>query len=224
MVMKTEIIHKIFYEKVIAIVRGVYGDDCVRLAKALLAGGVKAMEVTFDQSRPESLGRTADSIKKCQDLLHDQMIFGAGTVTTSEMVGIAKNAGAQFIVSPNVDEEVIKTTVEMDMVSIPGGLTATEILQAYQYGADFVKLFPASIVGPAYVKALCSPINHVPMIAVGGVSEKNAREYLSAGAVGVGIGGNLVNKRWVQSEQYEKITEIAKQVVDNVRQGGSYVS
>lgn len=215
--MRAEIIQKVLDKKIIAIVRGVYGDDCLRLAKALLAGGVEMMEVTFDQSRPEALSQTSETVKRCVGLLGDQMTFGAGTVTTAEMVTLAKDAGAQFIVSPNVNETVIRATVGSGMVSMPGAITPTEILQAYDYGADFVKLFPVSILGPSYVKAIRAPINHIPMLAVGGISEKNIREYMDAGVVGAGVGGNLVNKQWIASGEFEKITETARQLVLNVR-------
>lgn len=215
--MRAEIIQKVLDKKIIAIVRGVYGDDCLRLAKALLAGGVEMMEVTFDQSRPEALSQTSETVKRCVGLLGDQMTFGAGTVTTAEMVTLAKDAGAQFIVSPNVNETVIRATVGSGMVSMPGAITPTEILQAYDYGADFVKLFPVSIFGPSYVKAIRAPINHIPMLAVGGISEKNIREYMDAGVVGAGVGGNLVNKQWVASGEFEKITETARRLVLNAR-------
>jgi len=103
------------------------------------------------------------------------------------------------------------------MVSIPGVLTPTEVMIAHRAGADFVKLFPAGNLGPSYVKAVKAPISHVDMLVVGGIDEKNIADFLAAGAAGAGIGGNLVNKKWVEAGEYEKITEIARQLVAAVK-------
>lgn len=215
--MREQIIERVLENKIIAIVRGVYGEDCLNLAKALYEGGIKLLEVTFDQSKPEALNKTSDTVKLLVDELGDKMAFGAGTVTSIEMVELAKNAGAQFIVSPNTNEKVIRATVEADMVSMPGAMTATEVLNAHEYGADFVKLFPVGNLGTSYVKALCAPINHVRMLAVGGVNEKNTKDFLDAGAVGVGVGGNLVNKEWIAAGEFDKITELARTFTENIK-------
>lgn len=214
--MREQIIQKVLDRKIIAIVRGVYGEDCLNLAKALYEGGIELLEVTFDQSKPEALSKTSDTVKLLVQELGDKMAFGAGTVTSLEMVELAKNAGAQFIVSPNTNAAVIRATVENGMVSMPGAMTATEVLDAYGYGADFVKLFPIGNMGASYVKALCAPINHVPMLAVGGVNEKNIKEFLDAGAVGAGVGGNLVNKAWIAAGEFDKITALAREFTRNI--------
>ena len=215
--MREQIIERVLENKIIAIVRGVYGEDCLNLAKALCEGGIKLLEVTFDQSNPEAWEKTAATVKRLVEELGDQMAFGTGTVTTLEMVELAKNAGAQFIVSPNTNEKVIRATVAAGMVSMPGAMTPSEVLDAYEYGADFVKLFPVGNLGTAYVKALCAPINHVRMLAVGGVNEKNAKDFLAAGAVGVGVGGNLVNKEWIAAGEFDKITELAREFTENIK-------
>ncbi len=214
--MREQIIQKVLERKIVAIVRGVYGEDCLNLAKALYEGGIELLEVTFDQSKPEALGRTSDTVKLLVEELGDKMAFGAGTVTSLEMVELAHQAGAQFIVSPNTNEAVIRATVEKGMVSMPGAMTATEVLDAYSYGADFVKLFPIGNLGASYVKAICAPINHVPMLAVGGVNEKNIKEFLDAGAVGAGVGGNLVNKAWIAAGEFDKITALAREFTQNI--------
>ena len=214
--MRKQIIQKVLERKIIAIVRGVYGTDCLNLAKALYEGGIELLEVTFDQSKPEALSRTSDSVKLLVEELGDKMAFGAGTVTSLEMVELAKEAGAQFIVSPNTNEAIIRATVEKGMVSMPGAMTVTEVLDAYSYGADFVKLFPIGKLGASYVKAICAPINHVPMLAVGGVNEKNIKEFLDAGAVGAGVGGNLVNKEWIAAGEFDKITALAREFTQNI--------
>lgn len=215
--MREQIIQKVLDKKIVAIVRGVYGEDCVKLAQALYDGGIELLEVTFDQSKPEALGRTSDTIHELVVRLGDKMAFGAGTVTSLEMLELAKNAGAQFIVSPDTNEEVIKATVASGMVSMPGALTPTEILNAHRYGADFVKVFPTSSLGTAYIKAVRGPINHVRLLAVGGVNEKNIGEFIKAGVDGAGVGGNLVNKEWIANGEFDKITALAKEFVENAR-------
>lgn len=214
--MRETIIQKVLDKKLIAIVRGVYGEDCLKLAEALYAGGVEMMEVTFDQSQPEKLSQTSDTVRLLCERLGDKMIFGAGTVTTTEMVQLAEDAGAQFIVSPDTNEAVIRKTVADGLVSMPGAMTPTEILQAHEYGADFVKLFPASALGASYLKAVKAPINHVRMLAVGGVNEQNLKSFLDAGAVGAGVGGNLVNKAWIAAGEFDKITAAAKAFTDQL--------
>jgi 2-dehydro-3-deoxyphosphogluconate aldolase/(4S)-4-hydroxy-2-oxoglutarate aldolase len=209
--MREQIIQKVLDKKIVAIVRGVYGEDCVNLARALCEGGIELLEVTFDQSKPESLNRTSDTIRQLVQALGDRMIFGAGTVTTLEMLELARNAGARFVVSPDTNEEVIKATVAAGMVSMPGALTPTEIVTAHRYGADFVKLFPAGTQGTAYFKAVTAPLNHIRLLAVGGVNEKNIADFMAAGAVGAGVGGNLVNKTWIANGEFDKITALAKE-------------
>lgn len=213
--MRETIIEKVLEKKVIAIVRGVYGQDCLNLAKALHAGGVDLLEVTFDQSSPETLNRTSDTVKLLCDELGSEMIFGAGTVTTLEMLNLAIEAGAKFIVSPDINEEVIKATVAAGLVSMPGAMTPTEIVTAHRYGADFVKVFPTSNLGASYIKAVRGPLNHIRMLAVGGVNEKNIAEFMAAGVVGAGVGGNLVNKKWIADGEFDKITELAKTMIAN---------
>lgn len=213
--MREAIIQKVLDKKIVAIVRGVYGEDALGLAKALYAGGIELLEVTFDQSKPESLNRTSDTVKLLCQELGDKMHFGAGTVTTLEMLNLAREAGASFIVSPDFNPEIIKATVEAGMVSMPGAMTPTEILTAYRAGADFVKVFPTSTLGAAYIKGVRGPLNHIRLLAVGGVNEKNIAEFLAAGCVGAGIGGNLVNKTWIANGEWDKITALAKEYVAN---------
>jgi len=215
--MREAIIQKVLDKKIIAIVRGVYGEDALNLAKALYAGGIELLEVTFDQSKPESLNRTSDTVRLLCQELGDKMYFGAGTVTTIEMLNLAREAGASFIVSPDFNPEVIKATVEAGMVSMPGAMTPTEILTAYRAGADFVKVFPTAGLGSSYIKAVRGPLNHIRLLAVGGVNEKNIGEFLAAGCVGAGVGGNLVNKTWIANGQWDKITALAKEFIANAK-------
>ena len=211
--MRETVIQAVLDHKLIAIVRGVYGEDCLHLAQALCKGGIRLLEVTFDQAKTEDWKKTADTIRLLVETLGGQMTFGAGTVTSPELVAMARSAGAEFIVSPDVNERVIKATVDAGMVSMPGALTPTEVLTAHAYGADFVKLFPVGNLGASYMKAVHAPINHVRLLAVGGVNEKNVDSFLEAGAVGAGVGGNLVNKQWIANGEFEKITALAEEFV-----------
>lgn len=215
--MREKIIQKVLDKKIVAIVRGVYGEDALNLAKALYAGGIELLEVTFDQSKPEALNQTSDTIRCLVNELGDKMAFGAGTVTSLEMLELAKNAGAQFIVSPDTNEDVIKATVAAGMVSMPGAMTPTEIVTAHRYGADFVKVFPTSNLGASYIKAIRGPINHIRLLAVGGVNEKNIGEFLKAGVNGAGVGGNLVNKEWIKNGEFDKITALAEEFCRNAQ-------
>ena len=208
--MREQIIEKILEKKAIAIVRGIFGEDCLKLAEALYAGGVELLEVTIDQRSAALRQQTADTIRLLTDTLGDRMCFGAGTVTTTEMVAQAKAAGAQFIVSPDTYADVIRATVAADMVSIPGAMTPTEIAQAHRLGGDFIKVFPVSQFGPGYIKNVAAPLSHVRMLAVGGVDGENVGAYLSAGAVGAGVAGCLFKKEWVAAGEWNKITEAAK--------------
>ena len=214
--MRDVIIREVEDTKVVAIVRGVYGQDCINLANALYHGGIRLLEVTFDQSGNIPLTKTSETIYRLTQALGDKMVFGAGTVTSMEMLDLAMDAGAKFIVSPNVNEAIIKATVAAGLVSMPGAMTPTEVQAAYEYGADFVKVFPAGTLGTSYLKAIRGPINHVRLLAVGGINEKNAIDFLKAGACGVGVGGNLVNKDWIAEGAFDKITSLARALVENV--------
>lgn len=211
--MKEQIVETIAEKKIVAIVRGFYDEKCLGLARALHAGGVDVMEITFDQESETERERTVQTLQLLIKELGDVMLFGAGTVTTVEMVRQAKEAGAQFIVSPNTDDDVIRATVDAGMISIPGALTPTEIKHAWDMGASFVKVFPACNMGVSYFKNIHAPLKQVRMLAVGGVNEKDAADYIAAGCCGVGVAGCLFKKDWVNAGEWEKITEASKALV-----------
>ena len=215
--MREQIIQKILEEKIIAIVRGIYEDDCVNLARALHEGGVNLLEVTFDQKSEEERLRTVNTIRMLEEHLGEVMAFGAGTVTSVEMVEMAKSAGAQFIIAPDTDEQVIRATIANDMVSIPGALTPTEIMNAHRYGADFVKVFPVSNLGVSYIKNVSAPLSHVRMLAVGGVDGSNIAAYMNAGAVGAGVSSCLFKKEWIKAGEWERITEAARAFLEAMK-------
>ena len=214
--MRERIIQEILDKKIISIVRGVEPDKMVRIAEALYEGGVTMIEVTFNQKNPASWQETADSIAAIKAAMGDKMFVGAGTVTSVELVDMAANAGAGYIISPDTDPDVIARTRELGLVSLPGAYTPTEAKQAHNAGADFVKLFPCVGDAPAYLKALCAPLSHIQFLAVGGVTADNAADFLKAGAVGIGVGSSLVNKKWADAGEFWKITEEAKRFVANI--------
>jgi 2-dehydro-3-deoxyphosphogluconate aldolase/(4S)-4-hydroxy-2-oxoglutarate aldolase len=201
----------------VAIVRGIEPEKCLKVAEALYEGGIRMMEITYDQKNPDSWEQTAQTIGKLVKAMEGKMLIGAGTVTTVGLVELTHKAGGLFIISPNVNEAVIRRTRELGMVSMPGAMTPTDVVNAWEAGADIVKLFPISSFGPGYLKAIKAPLSHIPMMAVGGINEKNAAEYLAAGAVGVGVGGNLANKTWIDAGEYHKITETAAAMVAAVK-------
>ncbi|MGE4277247.1 MAG: bifunctional 4-hydroxy-2-oxoglutarate aldolase/2-dehydro-3-deoxy-phosphogluconate aldolase [Lawsonibacter sp.] len=214
---REEIIAQVESEKVIAIVRGVEPAKCMLVADALYAGGIRLMEVTFDQKHPESFQDTADAIRAICETYEGNMLAGAGTVTTPELAELAAKAGANYIISPDTNVDVIRRTRELGLVSMPGALTPSEIMTAHRAGADFVKLFPTANLGADYVKAVRAPVSHVKLLAVGGINEHNIGEFLAAGMVGAGVGGNLANKTWIEHGEFDKITEAAKAILAAAR-------
>lgn len=216
--MRDKVIESALREKVIAIVRGVESEKCMKVAQALYDGGIRMMEVTYDQKKPDSWKSTAKAIGDIAKAFEGRMLVGAGTVTCTELVDMTHEAGGLFIISPDTNVDVIKRTRELGMVSMPGALTPTEIMTAHNAGADIVKLFPAGDLGPGYLKAVKAPISHVKMMAVGGINEKNIGDFLKAGAVGAGIGGNLANRTWIDAGEFDKITEAAKAMLAAVQE------
>ena len=215
--MKQEICKLVEQEKVIAIVRGVDPDTCLKVAQALYEGGIRLLEVTFPQRNPELFQQTADTIHTLKVAFAGKMHIGAGTVLTVEQVELAANAGAEYIISPNVDTDVIRRTLELGLVSMPGALTPSEVMIAHNAGADYVKLFPIGVMGTAYVKAIMAPISHIKMLAVGNISSDNAADYLKAGVIGLGVGGKLVNKDAIAAGDFEKLTKAAEELIAAVK-------
>lgn len=214
--MRDKVIQEILDHRIIAIVRGVETDKAVKVAEALYAGGIRLVEVTFNQKDPASFTATAQSIRAIREAMGDDMLVGAGTVTSVDLVNTAYEAGASYIISPDTDKAVIQRTRQLGLVSIPGAYTPTEAKRAHNTGADFVKLFPCVGEAAAYLKALCAPLNHIRFMAVGGVTAENAAEFIRAGAVGLGVGGSLVNKKWVDAGEYFRITEEAQRFLKNI--------
>lgn len=196
--------------RIIAILRGVPVEKTAQVAMALYNGGIRLLEITFDQKAENRLEDIRRSILSVKDVLGDGLRIGAGTVMSAKEVCAVRDAGASFILSPNVDQEVIEQAVSLGIEAIPGALTPTEVVDAYRYGASAVKLFPAGIMGLPYCRALMAPVNNIPMIAVGGVDEKNLAEFIRAGFMGAGIGSSLTHHSLVAGERYGELEELAR--------------
>ena len=197
--------------RIIAIARGIPGDQIGELARALMEGGITMLEVTFDQTRPESWQDTCRAIARLDREFSGRLLPGAGTVLTREQVALARDAGAKYIISPDANEAVIRETKRLGLASFPGAMTPTEIAAAWRWGADAVKVFPAGKLGPDYIRAIRAPLRQIPLLAVGGVSEKNAGEFIRAGCLGVGVGGLLVDAERVKRGEMDKITALAQE-------------
>ncbi|MCP3032904.1 bifunctional 4-hydroxy-2-oxoglutarate aldolase/2-dehydro-3-deoxy-phosphogluconate aldolase [Halobacillus sp. A1] len=203
--------------KLVAVVRGAAGEDVVKIARALHEGGVHIMEITADT--PECI----DLIRRVSAEFGEDMVVGAGTVLDPETAKAAISAGADFIFSPTVDRETIRMTKRYGVVSIPGAMTPTEILTAYEHGADLIKVFPAGVMGPGYMKDIHGPLPHIPLMPTGGVNLSNVREYFEKGAVAAGLGSALVNtNQTIDDEALNNITKRAQQFVRAIKDVETY--
>lgn len=214
--MSQKILEKVLQKKIIAIIRGVSSQNIIKTVQALLDGGIECVEVTFNPSNEEKSKDTLISIQKINEQFKGRVIVGAGTVLTEKQVEDAVNAGAEYIISPNTNEQVIKKTKQLGKISMPGALTPTEAQYAYEIGADIVKMFPAGVLGLDYIKAVKSSMNHLVVAAVGGVDENNIKEFIHGGVNCFGIGSNLVNVKLVEQGRYDLITQKAKKFVEAV--------
>jgi 2-dehydro-3-deoxyphosphogluconate aldolase/(4S)-4-hydroxy-2-oxoglutarate aldolase len=197
---------------IVAVIRAGSGERLVEVAEALLAGGVDVMEVTFTVPRAhEVLARVAER-------LGERILLGAGTVLDPETARLAISCGAEFIVAPTVNLDVIRLARRYDKLVMPGAFTPTEVLAAWEAGADVVKIFPSDVTGPAYLKALAGPLPQVKLMPTGGVNLDTAAAFLRAGAYALGIGGSLVDPKAVAAGDLSKIEPTARAFVDIVRQ------
>ena len=214
---KEEITKAVCEHKIIAILRNIPSDKLIRLAKALYNGGIRLLEITFNANGDVSDADVAKNISLLTNHFKDKMYIGAGTVLTAEQVRLARSGGASYIISPNVNADVANETHLCSMVYMPGALTPTEIQYAHELGAGFVKLFPISNLGTAYVKAVKAPLSHIKLLAVGGINTDNMRQYLDTGVCGFGIGASMTPKNLIYNDDYEAITELAKKYVSEVK-------
>jgi 2-dehydro-3-deoxyphosphogluconate aldolase/(4S)-4-hydroxy-2-oxoglutarate aldolase len=198
-------LQSIYENKLVAVIRGARGEDIVHIAEALKEGGVNILEITAETPGILPL------IEKLRTKFSDEEVtVGAGTVLDPETARAAIMSGAQFIFSPTVNVETIRMAKRYGVVSIPGAMTPTEILTAYEHGADIIKVFPANIMGPRYLKDVHGPLPHIPLMPTGGVNLDNIEEYFQNGAIAVGLGSALVNtKQPINESTLKELTEKA---------------
>jgi 2-dehydro-3-deoxyphosphogluconate aldolase/(4S)-4-hydroxy-2-oxoglutarate aldolase len=195
----------------VAVIRRPPADKIDRIAEALVDGGVGALEITVDTPG------VFDMIRKIKAVFGKKVLVGAGTVLDAETAKIAIDAGSDFIFSPIFDEATITLTNRYGKISIPGVMTPTEIVKAYQAGADVMKIFPGRSLGVDYIKELRGPLSHIPMMPTGGVDLDNVGQFIKNGAVAVGVGGSLIDKKAVAEDRFDIVRETARKFAEAIQ-------
>lgn len=196
---------------IVAVVRAPSSDDLISVVKALYAGGVECIEITM--TTPNAL----EVIKASVEAIGDKALIGVGTVLDPETARMAINAGAQYVVTPTLNLDVIRLCKRYSRVIIPGAFTPTEILTAWEAGADIVKVFPATALGPKYFKDIKGPLPHVRLTPTGGVDLDTIGEFIRCGADCVAVGGNMVKKELMAAKDYDGLTALARKFAEAVR-------
>lgn len=209
---RAEIVRQIEQLGVVAVIRLRDPAKLRAVVDALMTGGVKALEVTM------TVPGAVDLIRALAPTLPEGFLLGAGTVLNASIAHAVIGAGAQFVISPIFRREVIVACHEHDVPAMPGCFTPTEILEAHDAGADIVKIFPATALGPQYIKDVRAPLPQVKLMPTGGVSPENAGEWIRAGAVAVAAGSQVLDSKAIESGRFEVITENARRIVANVTQ------
>ncbi len=204
---KSDMLAKIKELGLLAVIRGPSPELTVKMVEALVAGGVKGIEITYSTPNAEEVVRTL------ADKFGDSIVLGMGTLTKPEQAISAKTAGAHYLVSPICETELVKAMVGSGLLTMVGALTPTEVYHAYNMGADVVKVFPGSLGGPAYIKALKGPFPYIPMMPTGGVSPSNIAEWFATGVVAVGAGSELAPTQLAKDGRFDQITERAMEFV-----------
>lgn len=206
---REELIKQIEDRRLIVIMRNIPESGIIEAVEAMYEGGIRFAELTFDQSGAVSDTETARVIGRLAERFAGRVTIGAGTVIDPAEVELAADAGAGFIISPNSDSSVIERTRELGLISIPGAMTVSEITADYRCGADFVKVFPSSLLGTAFFKAVRAPLPMIRLLAVNGIGLSDIPAYLDAGAAGFGIGGAIVNHDRVVGGRFDEVRENA---------------
>jgi len=199
--------------KIVAIARRIDTERLVDAVAAMREGGVKTFEITFDQAS-SSLETTARSIALLKERYGDTVALGAGTVLNTDQLNAAADSGAQFILAPNTNVSLIEAAKKRGLVAIPGAFTPSEIVTAWEAGADIVKLFPAATFGIPYLKAIRGPINHIPLMAVGGIDETNIKVFLENGCMSGGIGSNLFRADLINGGKWDELSNLSRMFVE----------
>jgi 2-dehydro-3-deoxyphosphogluconate aldolase/(4S)-4-hydroxy-2-oxoglutarate aldolase len=204
---KTEVLEKVKELGLLAVIRGPSAELTVQMVEALIKGGVLGIEITYSTPDAESV------VKTLSEKFGDRIVLGMGTLTKTDQAESAKDAGANFLVSPICEPALVKSMVASGLLTMAGALTPTEVFQAYSLGTDVVKIFPGSLGGPAYVKALKGPFPYIPMMPTGGVSAANAADWFKAGVVAVGAGSELCPPDLAKAGKFDEITQKAADFV-----------
>ncbi|MFV8826467.1 bifunctional 4-hydroxy-2-oxoglutarate aldolase/2-dehydro-3-deoxy-phosphogluconate aldolase [Alkalihalobacterium sp. APHAB7] len=194
----------------VAVLRGKNEYNMHFLVESLLKGGITNIEITLDT--PDAF----NVIKSIKKEFNNQILIGAGTVLDPTSAILAINAGAEFVVSPTLNTDVIKATKRHGKISIPGALTPSEVLNAYECGADVVKVFPAGSLGPNYIKDLKGPLSYIQVMPTGGIGIEDVVDYFNAGAFTVGLGSSLIRHDLILEKKYNEISQLAKSYVDKI--------
>jgi len=207
----SELLQLLTEEKIVAIIRGIDKARGDATAQALAEGGIVFLEVTLNTDG------ALDMISRFREKYAGRMRIGAGTVLDLAQAKEAEAAGAEYIISPNLDEEVIHYCVNRGLEIWPGTMTPSEIVRAYKLGASAVKVFPMASLGIGYLKEIRAPLDHIPMVATGGVNLQNIRTVLESGACAVGLGGNLVDKKLIAEGRFDELRQLAQAFTNEVK-------
>lgn len=211
---KNEVLELIKNEKFVVIARRIPLEKLENAAKAAFEGGAKLLEITFDQTKSDPINEFKEAVKRVEKI---GLCIGAGTVLTKKQLKAAHKAGAKFFVAPNGNPKFIKLANKLKMVAIPGAMTPTEIVNAYENGADIVKLFPADDMGFHYLWNLSGPLNHIPLMISGGVNLETIPKYLEHGAFALSTGVTVFDRSMLEKDDYEGIKELTKAHVDAIK-------
>lgn len=209
-------LNKLLDEKLIAIIRNISNKDILKTTECLFNSGFHFIEVTFSSIDENVSKETLKNIELLKKYYGNEIHIGAGTVLNISDVKSAFDVGVEYIISPNVNVEVIEYTKKLRLISLPGAYTPSEAQLAYEKGADIIKIFPANKLGKEYFKEIKAPLSYLKLAAVGGISLNNVNEFLLSGADVVGIGNNLVNTDLIKEKRWEQITQTAKKYRDIV--------
>jgi 2-dehydro-3-deoxyphosphogluconate aldolase/(4S)-4-hydroxy-2-oxoglutarate aldolase len=204
---KSEIIARLINPGIIAVVRAKSAEQILPLSEALLAGGVIAVEVTM--TTPNAI----EAIREASEALGERALVGVGTVLDAMTCQLAIEAGAQFVVSPITRTDLVRAAHAADKPIMLGAYTPTEAQLAYEAGSDFIKIFPADTLGPAYIKALRAPLPHLKVVPTGGVDLKTAADFFKAGCAALGVGGSLVSQQILKDSNWAELTRVASEFV-----------
>ena len=208
---KADVLEKVKELGLLAVIRGPSPELTVKMVEALVAGGVSGIEITYSTPNAEEVVRTL------YGKFGQSIVLGMGTLTKPEQALSAKAAGANFLVSPICEPDLVREMVLSGLLTMAGALTPTEVIQAYNLGADVIKIFPGSLGGPAYIKALKGPFPYIPMMPTGGVSAGNVAEWFATGVVAVGAGSELCPPQLAKEGKFDEITKRAAEFVQIVK-------